>query len=133
MTAAEFVEYAAKNHVNFELPEDNREFKMQVCQDEKLTMSFRKLHEDVVNMIIKWCHDNDVIIDEFSLNADGLPESIESGSWQSCTDSGLSFYKFDDRYKKIYHYADIDYIKSLTKKDIDNITYENHEPYLFSM
>ena len=79
----------------------DRKFPMQQCQDEKLTESFRKLHVDVVNMIIKWCKNNNVVIDEFHLNADGVADSIPYGEWKSCTDSGLTFEKFTGEYKDV--------------------------------
>lgn len=109
MSAAEFIKYAAENHVKFELPENNKKYPSQVCQDDELTKSFRKLHVDVVNMIISWCKAHNVTIDELHLNADGLRDSIPTGEWQSCTDSSLSFY------------------------NEQGVTTYHHDPFLFSM
>lgn len=73
----------------------DKKFYLQQCQDEEITKSFRQLHNEVVDLIIKWCHDNGVVINEFHLNADCLEDSIKAGSWQPCTDSCLIFNKFD--------------------------------------
>jgi len=134
MTPAEFVKYAAKNHIKFSLPEDNRTFPCQKCQDEQLTYSFRRLHVEVVNLIIKWCKDNNVNIDEFYLDADGLKDSIPTGEWQACTDSGFSMQSVpDEEYRKIYWDFDKEFYESLSQKQISEIKRRNHEPYLFSM
>lgn len=92
---------------------EDKKFHLQQCQDEEITKSFRQLHNEVVDLIIKWCHDNGVVINEFHLNADCLEDSIKAGSWQPCTDSELSFMKkFDNNYE---------------------IERKNHEPHLYSM
>ena len=70
---------------------EDKKFYIQQCQDEQLTNEFRKFHEFLVNQIITFCKDNNIIIDEFHLNADDLEDSIKAGSWQSCTDSCLTF------------------------------------------
>jgi len=105
----------------------DRKFPMQQCQDEKLTKSFRKLHHDVVNMIIKWCKDNNVVIDEFHLNADGVECSIPYGEWESCTDSSLIFDKFTDEYKDA-----VSLRKRVDDKEWKRIKSEQ-EHYLFSI
>lgn len=71
----------------------------QQCQDEHLNYKFRKLHHFLVDQVINFCKGNNIVIDEFHLNADELAESIKFGSWQSCTDSCLTFEKFTDEYK----------------------------------
>jgi len=112
---------------------EDKKFCSQQCQNEEITKSFRQLHNEVVDLIVKWCHDNNVMIDEFNLNADCLEDSIKAGSWQSCTDSALTFMKFDNDYKRIFHQCDREFIRTLTKNDINEIEQRNHEPYLFSM
>lgn len=104
-----------------------KKFYGQQCQDEELTMKFRKLHESLVNQVISFCKENNIVIDEFRLFADELPESIKYGSWQSCTDSSLCFEKFTDEWKDIIN----------MNKVVDDKTYETvkseQEPFLFSM
>lgn len=95
MSPAEFVKYAADNHIKFDLPEDNRQYPGQQCQDNLINQKFRTLHTQIVNAIIQFCKENDILIDEFHLNADALEDSIKAGSWQSCTDSCLTFDKLD--------------------------------------
>ena len=70
MSPAEFVKHAAENHIKFILPEDNRKYPMQQCQDDLLNQKFRVLHKQIVNAIIQFCKENDIVIDKFQLNAD---------------------------------------------------------------
>lgn len=116
----------------FNLPEDNRKYFGQQCQDEQLTNEFRKFHEFLVNQVIKFCKTHNITIDEFHLNADSLEDSIKAGSWQSCTDSCLSFEKFSDDYKKAFFEIDKKFLLGKTKKDLDMIQLKE-EPYLRSM
>ena len=95
MSPAEFIKYAADNHIKFDIPEDNRKYPGQQCQDSELNKKFRELHKNVVDIIIHFCKENNITINEFHLNADALEDSIKFGSWQSCTDSCLTFDKFD--------------------------------------
>ena len=99
----------------------------QSCQDDELTKKFREFHTSLVNQVINFCVENKITIDEFSLHADGMHGSIEKGSWQSCTDSCLSFEKFSDEWKDIV----------TMKKVVDDKTYRKvklqQEPLLFSM
>ena len=44
----------------------------QQCQDEVLNKKFRELHHKLVNEIIAFCKENNIEIDEFHLNADGV-------------------------------------------------------------
>ena len=127
MSPAEFVKYAADNHIKFTLPEDTRKYPGQQCQDENLNTAFRILHERLVNEVIEFCKDWHVLIDEFHLNADCLEESIRSGSWQPCTDSSLRFEKYSQEYK------DIISMKKVVSKDEFNKILINEEPFLFSM
>ena len=104
-----------------------KKFYGQQCQDEELTMKFRDLHESLVNQVIAFCKENNIVIDEFHMAADDLSDSIKFGSWQSCTDSSLSFEKFTDEWKDI-----------ITMKNVvDDKTYRQvrseQEPFLFSI
>ena len=118
--------------------EDTRKYFGQQCQDEELNKKFRKFHEDIVNQIICFCKDNDIIIDEFNLSADGLEDSIENGSWQACTDSSFSFIKFDDDYKNAFMNYDKEFYNKLKTegKDINKVLKEieaRQEPFMYSM
>ena len=99
----------------------------QQCQDEELNNKFRKLHEKIVNEIIAFCKENNIIVDELHLNADSLEESIKFGSWQSCTDSCLSFEKFTERYKNV-----ISFKERVSNAEWQKIKFEQ-EPFLVSM
>ena len=61
----------------------------QQCQDNTLNQKFRELHHKLVNEIISFCKENNISIDEFHLNADGVLGSIPYGRWEPCTDSCL--------------------------------------------
>ena len=74
----------------------------QICQNDEVNKKFRELHHKLVNEIISFCLENEIKIDEFSLNADGVQGSILYGTWQPCTDSCLSFYVEDRREGKPY-------------------------------
>lgn len=102
-------------------------FPMQKCQDEELTMKFRALHLEIVNKIISFCKENNIDIDEFHLNADGLHDSIKYGSWQSCTDSAFSMIKFTNEYKDC-----VTCKKVVDDKEWKRIKLEQ-ENFLFSM
>ena len=110
----------------------NKKFPLQICQDEEITKKFRDLHTELVNKIISFCKENNIIVDELHLNADCLEDSIKAGSWQPCTDSCLSFEKFTEDYKKAFWYMDRDFLKGKDKKDLDNISL-SQKPFLFSM
>ena len=51
---AEFVKYAAENHIKFTLPEDNRKYPGQKCQEPELNFAFRNLHTNIINQIINF-------------------------------------------------------------------------------
>ena len=132
--------YMEKKNTGIKLSykEDTRKFFGQQCQDEKLNKKFRKFHEDIVNQIIGFCKDNDIIIDEFSLSDDGLEGSIEKGSWQACTDSSFSFRKFDDDYKKAFKECDQEFYDQLKAegKDVNKVLNEivtRQEPFMYSV
>ncbi len=105
----------------------NKKFPMQQCQDETLTYKFRNLHEELVNRVISFCNENNISIDEFHLNADCLNESIKYKSWQSCTDSCLSFDKFTEDYKDAVSMKRI-----VSNEEFEKIKMKQ-KPFLFSM
>ena len=133
MTVAEFVKYAADNHIKFTLPEDNRKYPGQQCQDERLNYKFRRLHLFLVNQVINFCKNNNILIDEFHLNTDNLENSIKAGTWQACTDSCLRFDKFTQEYKDCVSMKDEASIEKIKDdKEWARIKLEQ-EPYLVSM
>lgn len=110
----------------------NKKFPLQICQDEELTMKFRALHKELVNKVISFCKENNITIDEFHLNADGIEGSIPYGEWQACTDSCLSFEKFTEDYRKAFIDMDRDFLKGKDQRDLDRI-HLKQEHYLCSM
>jgi hypothetical protein len=104
-----------------------KKFPLQICQDEEITKKFRSLHTELVNKVITFCKDNNIVIDEFHLNADELQGSIPYGEWKSCTDSAFSMIKFTDEYNDVVS----------MKKRVDNDEWKRikleQEYYLFSM
>lgn len=106
--------------------EDKKYFGQQ-CQDEELNKKFRQFHKDLVNQIIKFCKDNNIIIDEFKLGADMLIPSIEKGEWCSSTDSYFSFLKYSNDYKDV-----IEGKKIISKKEYEEMMWKE-EPFIFSM
>ena len=72
---------------------DNRKYYGQECQDDELNKKFRDLHHTLVNLVISFCKENDIDIDEASLSIDGISASIPYGQWEACTDSSLIFNK----------------------------------------
>ena len=83
---------------NMEVSVTDKKFPLQICQDEEITNKFRSLHTELVNKVIAFCKENNIVVDEFHLNADGLQGSIPYGEWESCTDSAFSMIKFTDEY-----------------------------------
>ena len=132
MSPAEFIKYAADNHIKFTLPEDNRKYPGQKCQEPELNFAFRSLHQNIINQIINFCQNWHIYIDEIHLNADCLEGSIKAGSWQACTDSGFSLMKYSDEYKKAFWEMNKEYLEGKTKKDLD-ILAASQEPFMFSM
>lgn len=132
-SVAEFVKYAADNHIKFTLPEDNRKYPGQKCQEPELNFAFRNLHKNIINQIINFCQNWYISIDEIHLNADSLEESIKAGSWQACTDSCLRFDKFTQEYKDCVSMKDEASIEKIKdEKEWSRIKLEQ-EPYIVSM
>ena len=105
----------------------DKKYPMQICQDDNLTHKFRELHKELVNKIISFCKENNISIDEFHLNADGVDGSIPYGEWQSCTDSAFSMIKFTDEYNDA-----VSFRKIVDDKEWKRIKLEQ-ENFLFSM
>ena len=82
------------------MEETKEKYSYQICQDEKTIQEFSNLHHDIVNMVIKFCKDHELEVDEFYISADGLYGSLPFGSWQCFSDSSFSLYNFDFKKKK---------------------------------
>ena len=125
LSPAEFIKHAADSHIEITLPEDNRKYPMQHCQDDTINEDFGRLHHDIVNTIIQFCTKHNIIIDEFNLYADGLEDSIKHGQWCPSTDS---CFRMDESLKRENGKA---------VWEMDNKEYKlakvNHEPFLYSM
>lgn len=106
---------------------EDKKYPLQVCQDDDITKKFRDLHYEIVNKIITFCKENNIVVDEFHLNADGLQGSIQYGEWKSCTDSGFSMIKFTDEYNDA-----VSLHKIVDDNEWKRIKLEQ-EYYLFSM
>jgi len=104
-----------------------KKYKGQICQDDEVNKKFRELHHKLVNEVISFCKENNVSIDEFHLNANGVAGSIPYGEWEACTDSCLSFEKFTERYKNV-----ISFKEKVSNEEWEKIKFEQ-EPFLVSM
>ena len=127
-TAAEYVKYLADNHIKITLPEDNRKYYGQQCQEDSLNIDFREFHKHLVNEVIDFCKSHGITIDEFHLNADCLEDSIKAGSWQACTDSCFQFDKFSEEYKDV-----VSMRKVVSEQEFRKITEIDNEPFMVSM
>ena len=67
----------------------NAKYPLQKCQDETVKHKFDELHVELVDHIVKFCKENDIMVDNFSLTGDGLKDSIKFGEWTPFTDSCL--------------------------------------------
>ena len=105
-----------------------KEFKKfyQKCHNEEIDKKFRKLHNKLVNEIVTFCKENNIEIDEFSLSADGVRESIKCGKWCPPTDS---CFRFDE---SIYAEIDRTNLMNVTKEEYENAKF-NHKPFLISL
>ena len=98
----------------------------QKCQNEEIDEKFKKLHNKIVNQIITFCKENNIQIDEFSLSADGVRESIKFGKWCPPTDS---CFRFDE---SIYAEIGRTNLMNLTEEEYQNVKF-NHKPFLISL
>ena len=133
ISGSAFIKHLADNHVKITLPESNRKYPLQQCQDDLLNQKFRVLHKQIVNAIIQFCKENDIVIDEFHLNTDCFEDSIKAGSWQPSTDSCLRFDKFTQEYKDCVGMKDEESIRKFSdEKEYRRICSEQ-EPFLISL
>lgn len=113
--------------IKMEYTPDTREFPFQQCQDVEINKKFRELHKKIIDEIISFCKENNIIVDEIHLNADGVVESIPYGEWQACTDSYLGLDKFTDEYLDVVS----------MKKHVDDKEWKlikaKQEPFIYSM
>ena len=121
-----------KTGIKLEYTPDTRKYFGQQCQDDEINKKFRELHKKLVDEIISFCKENNIIVDEIHLNADGVAGSIPYGEWEACTDSYFGLDKFTDEYKKAFLYMDRDFLKGKDRRDLDEISL-SQEPYLRSM
>ena len=83
-----------------------RKYITHECQDEDINRKFRDLHLKVVNEIISFCKENNFIVDELFLHADGLAESIKYGEWHPYTDSQFELLNdIEGRYKQTFLFS----------------------------
>ena len=106
---------------------EKRKYCFQKCQDEKITSDFRKLHEELVNRVVDFCREHDIVIDEFHMGADCMSESIKFGYWCPVTDSSLEFDQFTQEYK------DARSLKTIVNDEEWDRIKSEQEPFLFSM
>ena len=71
---------------------ESKKFILQECQDEALNKKFGELHLKLVNEVISFCKENNIVVEEFFLHADCLDESIKFGEWHPSTDSVFELY-----------------------------------------
>lgn len=116
-----------KKEIKMSFEPDTRKYFGQQCQDDEINMKFRDLHKKIVNEIIAFCKENNIVVDEIHLNADGVAASIPYGEWQACTDSYFGLDKFSDEYLDV-----ITMKKSVDKKEWRLIK-AKQESFIFSM
>ena len=97
----------------------------QICQDEELTKKFFDLHVEIVDKIAAFCKENNITVDEFHINGDGLMCSIKEGKWSACTDSSFTLEMDLEREygKSLFDMTDKEYKKAKMK----------HKPFLYSI
>ena len=64
-------------------------FEGETNRDPELHKAFGELHKRIVDMVIQFCKEHDLEVDEFSVGADGLLGSKPFGEWCPCTDSSM--------------------------------------------
>ena len=116
-----------KTGIKLEYTPDTRKYFGQQCQDDEINKKFRELHKKIVDEIISFCKENNIIVDEIHLNADGVAGSISYGKWQACTDSYFGLDKFTDEYWDV-----INMNKHVDDKEW-KIIKAKQEPFLSSM
>lgn len=72
-------------------------FETETNRNPELHDAFGKLHDNIVNMVIRFCKEHNLTdVDEFYVSADGLRGSIPYGEWCPCTDSSMSIIKMTE-------------------------------------
>lgn len=67
-------------------------FSSESNRNPELHQAFSELHKRIVNEVIKFCKENDLTVDEFSIHADGVLGSKPYGEWVCSTDSSMAMY-----------------------------------------
>ena len=116
-----------KTGIKLEYTPDTRKYFGQQCQDDGINKKFRELHKKIVNEIISFCKENNIVVDEIHLNADGVAGSIPYGEWEACTDSYFGLDKFTDEYWDVLSMK-----KHVTNEEWKQIK-AKQEPFLSSM
>ena len=116
-----------KTGIKLEYTPDTRKYFGQQCQDDEINKKFRELHKKIVNEIISFCKENNIVVDEIHLNADGVAGSIPYGEWEACTDSYFGLDKFTDEYWDVLSMK-----KHVTNEEWKQIK-SKQEPFLSSM
>lgn len=116
-----------KTGIKLEYTPDTRKYFGQQCQDDEINKKFRELHKKIVNEIISFCKENNIVVDEIHLNADGVAGSIPYGEWEACTDSYFGLDKFTDEYWDVLSMK-----KHVTNEEWKQIK-AKQEPFLSSM
>lgn len=79
-------------------------FDSETNRDAKLHEDFSKLHENLVNQVIKFCKDHNLTdIGVFDLYIDGIEYSTKFGEWCPATDSSCWFQKGHNDKKFFLH------------------------------
>lgn len=116
-----------KTGIKLEYTPDTRKYFGQQCQDDEINKKFRELHKKIINEIISFCKENNIVVDEIHLNADGVAGSIPYGEWEACTDSYFGLDKFTDEYWDVLSMK-----KHVTNEEWKQIK-AKQEPFLSSM
>lgn len=116
-----------KTGIKLEYTPDTRKYFGQQCQDDEINKKFRELHKKIIDEIISFCKENNIVVDEIHLNADGVAGSIPYGEWEACTDSYFGLDKFTDEYWDVLSMK-----KHVTNEEWKQIK-AKQEPFLSSM
>ena len=80
----------------------SREYWESVLSREKndnpdLHTAFGELHKQVVDLIVAFCKEHDLHVDEVSIRTDGILGSKAAGEWTGFTDSSMAMYSIEKR------------------------------------
>lgn len=64
-------------------------FMSEKNRDTELHAAFAKLHNRLVDEVIRFCKEHDLNVDEFTLHANGILGSKQEGKWTCHTDSSM--------------------------------------------